>query len=141
MTEKGVVYKLKGKRCVVRFDRRSACASCHMCNVAEDKQKVEVLLENSLDAKIGDIVEVEMGERYVLTAAVIVYVIPLILVGAGIGIGSLVSELCQILMAVGGFIFGFVIAALLDKFVIRKKKGFKPEMKVICSETSVTKEA
>lgn len=134
MTEKGVVFKVKGKKAVVRFDRRDACASCHMCSVAEDKQKVEVLLENSLNAKEGDIVEVEMGEKYVITAALIVYVIPLILVGVGIGVGQLVSELCQILMAIGGFVLGFVVAALLDKFVIRKKEGFRPSMKAIVSQ-------
>jgi len=133
MTERGVVHKVKGKRATVQFDRTTACASCHMCSVAEDKQKVEVVIENTLDAKVGDVVEVEMGEKFVITAALIVYVIPLILVGAGIGIGSLVSELCQILMAIGGFVLGFVIAALLDKFVIRKKQGFRPTMKSIVS--------
>lgn len=135
MTERGIVAKVKGKRAWVRFDRRSACDHCHMCAVTKDGMKVEVCLDNSLNANVGDFVEVEMGERYVLTAATIVYVIPLVLTGAGIGIGTLISELAQILMAFGGLILGFVIAFLLDKFVIRKKKGFRPQMKCICTPT------
>lgn len=137
MTERGVVAKIKGKKATVRFDRRSACDSCHMCAVTRDGMKVEVVIDNTLNANVGDFVEVEMGEKFVLTAAAIVYIIPLILVGAGIGFGTLVSELAQILMAVGGLIIGFAIAFLLDRFVIRKKKGFSPVMKAICPEAAV----
>ena len=94
--------------------------------------KVEVVVENTLGANVGDFVEVEMGERYVLTAAAIVYVIPLVLIGVGIGLGTLINELAQALMALGGLVIGFVIAILLDRLVIRKKKGFVPTMKSIC---------
>lgn len=133
MTERGVVAKVKGNRATVRFDRRSACDHCHMCAVTKDGMKVEVVVENSLSANVGDCVEVEMGERFVLTAAAIVYIIPLVLVGVGIGLGTLLSELAEILMAFGGLVIGFVIAFLLDRFVIRKKKGFRPVMKAICT--------
>jgi positive regulator of sigma E activity len=66
-----------------------------------------------------------------LTAAAIVYVLPLLLVGAGIGIGTLLSETAQIIMAISGLVLGFVIAFFLDRFVIRKRKGFSPVMKEI----------
>ena len=135
MTERGVVVKLKGKRATVRFDRRSACDSCHMCAVTRDGMKVEVVIENTLGANVGDFVEVEMAQRFVLTAAAIVYVIPLVLVALGVGIGVLFSELVQVILAVVGLVVGFVIAFLLDKFVIRKKKGFSPRMTKICLAT------
>ncbi len=132
MTERGVVSKIKGNKATVQFERHSACDKCHMCAVTKDTMKVEVTLDNTLGANVGDFVEVEMGERYVLTAAAIVYVIPLVLIGIGIGVGTLINELAQVLMALGGLIIGFAIAILLDKFVIRKKKGFSPRMKSIC---------
>ena len=78
-----------------------------------------------------------MGERFVLTAALIVYIIPLVLVGIGVGVGSLLTELAQVLLAVGGLVVGFVIAFLLDRFVIRKKKGFAPRMTEICAPAAV----
>lgn len=136
MTERGVVSKIKGNKATVQFERHSACDKCHMCAVTKDTMKVEVTLDNTLGANVGDFVEVEMGERYVLTAAAIVYVIPLVLIGVGIGLGTLISELAQVLMALGGLIIGFAIAILLDKFVIRKKKGFSPRMKSICPATA-----
>lgn len=136
MIERGVVVKVKGKRATVRFDRRSACDSCHMCAVTRDGMKVEVVIENTLGANVGDFVEVEMAQRFVLTAAVIVYLIPLVLVALGVGIGVLFNELTQILLAVGGLVIGFVIAFLLDRFVIKKKKGFSPQMKSICLQNA-----
>ena len=136
MTERGMVARVKGNKATVRFDRRSACDKCHMCATTKDGMKVEVVVENTLGANVGDYVEVEMGEKYVLTAAAIVYVIPLVLIGAGIGIGTLINELAQALFALGGLIIGFVIAILLDRLVIRKKKGFVPTMKAICTETT-----
>lgn len=136
MTERGVVSKIKGNKATVQFERHSACDKCHMCAVTKDTMKVEVTLDNTLGANVGDFVEVEMGERYVLTAAAIVYVIPLVLIGVGIGAGTLINELAQVLMALGGLIIGFAIAILLDKFVIRKKKGFSPRMKSICPATA-----
>lgn len=143
MRERGVVVKVKNGRATVRFDRRSACDSCHMCAVTRDGMKVETVIQNTLNASVGDFVEVEMGEKFVLTAALIVYIIPLILVGAGIGIGSLFNEPAQALAAIGGLIVGFLIAILLDRFVIRKKKGFSPKMTAICPqdiESQVQKE-
>ena len=135
MTERGVVVKVKSKRATVRFDRRTACDSCHMCAVTRDGMKVEVVIENTLNANVGDFVEVEMAQRFVLTAAVIVYLIPLALVALGVGLGVLFNQLTQILLAVGGLVLGFVIAFLLDRFVIKKKKGFSPQMKSICLQT------
>ena len=115
----------------------SACDSCHMCAVTKDGMKVKIVIENTLNAAVGDVVTVSMGERFVLTAALIVYIIPLVLVGIGVGVGSLLTELAQVLLAVGGLVVGFVIAFLLDRFVIRKKKGFAPRMTEICAPAAV----
>ena len=136
MTERGVVVKVKGKRATVRFDRRSACDSCHMCAVTRDGMKVEVVIENTLNANVGDFVEVEMAQKFVLTAAVIVYLLPLVLIAIGVGIGVLFNELTQIILAVVGLVLGFVIAFLLDRFVIKKKKGFSPQMRTICLQNA-----
>ena len=131
MTERGVVVKVKGRKATVQFDRRSACDSCHMCAVTKDKMKVQVVVENKLNAKEGDFVEIAMGEKFVLTSAFIAYIIPLILTGIGIGVGHVINQLAEILMSIGGLVLGFVIAFWLDRFVIKKKKQFAPVMQAI----------
>ena len=131
------ITKVKGNRATVEFDRKSACDSCHMCAVTRDGMKVKIVIDNTLGACVGDVVDVAMGERFVLTAAVIVYIIPLVLVGAGIGIGSLLGEVAQLLFALGGLVVGFGIAIALDRCVIRKRKGFAPRMTAICGISPV----
>ena len=138
MMERGVVSKIKGKRCVIEFDRHAACDSCHMCAVTPTG-KVSVTLINDLGAQKGDYVEVQMGERFVLTAALVVYVIPLVLAGVGLGLGFLGNVWWALGAALGGVVVGFVLAYLLDKFVIRKKKEFQPKMTRIMSLAEIEK--
>ena len=137
MTERGVVTKVKGGRATVEFDRKSACDSCHMCAVTKDGMKVKIVIENSLNAAVGDVVSVSMGGRFVLTAALIVDIIPIVLVGVGVGVGTLLTEAAQAILAVCGLAVGFAIAFVLDRFVIRKKKGFAPRMTEICAPAAV----
>ena len=127
MIEKGKIVKIKGDKATVQFDRKSACDSCHMCAVVKDPMKVQIVVKNTLNLSVGDYVAVEMGQRYVVTAAAIVYMIPLALTGAGIGLGTLISELWQVVFAFIGLIIGFGIAIVLDK-VLKNKKGFTPKM-------------
>ncbi|NLZ25640.1 MAG: SoxR reducing system RseC family protein [Clostridiales bacterium] len=127
MIEWGTVVKLKGDKAVVRFNRKSACDNCRMCAVTKDGMKVEVVVKNTLNLSVGDSVAVEMGERFVLTAAVIVYIIPLLLVGLGIYLGLFISDLMSAIFAVAGLVLGFIIAISIDK-QLKKKKGFSPRM-------------
>lgn len=127
MIEKGKIVKIKGDKATVQFDRKSACDNCHMCAVVKDPTKVQIVVKNTLNLSVGDYVAVEMGQKYVVTAAAIVYMIPLALTGAGIGLGTLLSELWQVIFAFIGLIVGFGIAIALDK-VLKKKKGFTPQM-------------
>ena len=115
MTERGVVTKVKGNRATVEFDRKSACDSCHMCAVTRDGMKVKIVIDNTLGACVGDVVDV----------------------CAGIGIGSLLGEVAQLLFALGGLVVGFGIAIALDRCVIRKRKGFAPRMTAICGISPV----
>ena len=128
MIESGTVTKIKrGGNVVVSFDRKSACDQCRMCAVSKGGKTVEVILKNTLGVGVGDKVEVT-GSKYVLTAAVIVYVIPLILVAIAVFAFIPMGEIAQIIASVVALFLGLGLAVILDKFVVRKKKGFVPEM-------------
>lgn len=135
MNECGKVVKLnKRNTCTISFDRKSACDQCRMCAVNKSGKTVEITVPNTLNAEIGDMVEVTMGNRYVLTAAIIVYVIPLITVAIGVIIGSFYSTMLQTILVFVGLIVGFTIAILIDHKVIRKKKGFVPTLEKIVNK-------
>ena len=72
MKEIGFVHKVKGSTATVRFERKTACENCNMCLKPKEEMYVELKLKNTLNAKVGDKVEVTMGQRAVLTASFIV---------------------------------------------------------------------
>lgn len=135
MIECGKVIKLnKNNMCTVSFDRKSACDQCRMCAVNKSGKTVEITIKNILNAEIGDTVEVLMGNNYVMTAVLIVYVIPLITVAIGVVIGSFFDVIAQTFLALFGLILGFIIAITIDRKIIRKKKGFVPTLNKIISK-------
>lgn len=134
MEEIGTVEKLKKSNTArVVFARKSACDKCGMCMRHKDSMTVYVDVKNELDAKVGDKVAVTMGDSFVLKAAFIVYIIPVLLVGIAIAIGYSFDELILFGMIVGALVVGVVVSILLDR-LIRNKKGYAPQMERIIKE-------
>ena len=130
MLEIGVVESVNEKRgtAKVLFDRQSACDKCGMCLTASgEKMKVYVEVKNILGAKVGDKVGVAMSDKFVLRAAFIVYIIPVILVGAGLAIFRKLGDLLLLAVVAVCLIFGIGIGILTDRLV-RKKGTFAPTM-------------
>ena len=112
MLEIGYVESVNEKRGTARvtFDRRSACDKCKMClSASGEKMKVYVDVKNTLQAKAGDKVGVMMSDKFVLRAAFIVYIIPVLLVGAGLAIFRKLSDLLLLAVVAGALLIGFGI--------------------------------
>ncbi|MBC6004403.1 MAG: SoxR reducing system RseC family protein [Paeniclostridium sordellii] len=62
----------------IKMQKHSACASCGKCASSTDKKDIIVEVDNTLGAKVGDYVEVNMDSVNVIKAASIIYAIPLI---------------------------------------------------------------
>lgn len=129
MIEKGKVIKIDNKKntATVSFDRKSDCEKCGMCLMSKDKMKVEITLKNKVNAELNDIVEVSMGEGFVLTSAIIVYLIPVILIGLSLLFTRKYDEIIQIISIGLSLLIGLLIAFIIDKS-IRNRKGFNPEI-------------
>ena len=125
MRETGVVSKVKGKFATVRFDRKTACEHCNMCLKPREANYVELRLPNTLNAAVGDKVTVAMGNRAVLTAATLVYVLPLIPMAIILACTYKLNAYVSL---------GASAVALIDRFVIRKRKGYMPVMEAIIPE-------
>lgn len=139
MIETGEIKKVtKSGWCTVRFPRKTACENCNMCLKSRDEMFVELKLKNTLGASEGDTVSVEVGDRAVVSASFIVYLIPLALLGIALGVTSIWKDLAVSLGAAGGaLIIGFGIVSLIDKKV-KEKKGFAPKMvAVINGKTTI----
>ena len=134
MREVGVVHKVRGKFATVRFDRKTACENCNMCLKPREANYVELRVKNNLSAKEGDRVEVAMGDRAVLTAALLVYAVPLIIMGVVLSVTYTLDIGICLGASFGSLAAAFIGVALIDKFVIRKKKEYAPVMTQIVAD-------
>lgn len=101
--------------------RESACSGdCHKCSGC-GAAKEAILLEarNDLGAKAGELVKIESASGPVLKAALVMYMVPMILFFAGYALGSL----WNLGALVGGLCFAasIVLAVLYDRKVIKKQ--------------------
>ena len=101
--------------------RESACSGdCHKCSgCGAAKEAVLFIAANPIGASRGDLVKVESATGPVLKAAVVLYVIPLILFFAGYYVGSLLGNLGTLVSCLG-FVLGVIGVVVYDRKVVKK---------------------
>ena len=78
MNEQGYIVEIVDSvTAKLKLKRHSACASCGKCATTSESKDIIVEVDNTIGAKIGDRVEVNMETVNVLKAAFIAYTIPL----------------------------------------------------------------
>lgn len=84
----GEVVALRERgRAVVRTRRHSSCSKCGACGLSGELPDLEVETLNLINAQPGDIVIVSMESRNVLEAALLVYMVPLLVFIGGMLLG------------------------------------------------------
>ncbi len=117
MTEQGVVVKLDGDFAVCRIGRNSACAACGKCGMTEKQKHVDFYVENTLEAKVGDKVTLDIPDANSARLAFFAYCIPLAPALAAL-FASLAlwgKDWLAILAFFCGLAVGFVVVAWIDK--------------------------
>ena len=124
MTEQGKVIKIEKNEAVVRVQRKSACASCGMCAMKPKDSHIDARVENALDAKEGDLVQIKLESGSVAKISLLVYILPLALAVAGMltGIFCRLPDWANLVLFAGLLAVGFIIVFLLDKKIAKSKK-------------------
>jgi len=91
MVQRGIVVETTAKTATVEMERNHACSGCGACRLRADKIIIDV--ENLCNAKIGDLVAVQMDGGSFLKVAAIMYAIPLAAFLVGVMLGSWHSEM------------------------------------------------
>lgn len=79
MNQQGYIIEIVDEKTAkLKMQRHSACASCGKCVTSSEKKDIIVEVDNSIGAKIGDHVEVNMETVNVLKATAIAYLVPLV---------------------------------------------------------------
>lgn len=120
MKQIGVVESVSGSEANVRVKRVSACGcNCAGCGGSCNAGDIMIIAENKAGAGTGDRVELEMPSSKALSAAVWVYVIPLVffVIGYMLSMSILHSEPMSLL---GGFA---VMGAVYTAVILMNKKN------------------
>ena len=131
MTESGTVVRLDGPFAVVRIDKKAVCESCKMCAFPKGEKHLDVRVENTLNAKEGDLVELSLHEKSALTASMLVYLVPLALAALGMLIGKIFqNDLISLILCLIFLSLGYILVNRIDKR-IRKNNHFAPVMTAV----------
>lgn len=134
MREKGRVVEVNGGNITIAIGKESACGgNCASCGGCGQKVRTAKAI-NSVNAKIGDVVEIELCERKILSAAFIVYILPLLLFLPGYYLPRIFTE-NNVICTIAAFVFmiiGFFLTHAYDKQTNGK---YLPEAVFIVSET------
>ncbi|MCK4258606.1 MAG: SoxR reducing system RseC family protein [Halanaerobiales bacterium] len=133
MEETGQVIRIVDEKMAeIELCRHSACGKCGQCSHGENT-RFEV--HNPIQAQVGDVVVLKMETRHLLTAVMMVYMLPLVTLIVGYGLGSWFNSLLKIWQGEGfAIITGLIFMGLTFvgvKFYDRKlglKSGFHPEI-------------
>lgn len=113
--------EFSGQLVRVKVQRSNACESCSLksgCGQSaltklSSSQCLELEVENTLNAQVGDEVVIAIPESGLMSASLRVYFMPLILMVLGAILGDIihpVNELWTIILSISGLISGFAWA-------------------------------
>ncbi len=74
-----------GRRAEVLIRKHSACGDCGGCEGIKDRM---IIVDNPLRAKVGNKVSLELSEKNILVAALLIYLLPIV----GLIIGYLLER-------------------------------------------------
>lgn len=126
MREAGEVVELKNGKAYLRFNRTAACSKCGACGMLAGKSDVTVEAKNTLDAHVGDRVEMEFSSRNAYQSTLIAYIFPLIMLFLGLWLGYVIPQtlfdtqdafaaIMGIIFAAGAFLIIKLLNPVLEK--------------------------
>ena len=146
MEETGTVVGVEGRIARIRLLRQATCNKCGMCGIGQHPEIV-VEVPNTAGAGPGDAVRLAIESGSVLRAAVVVYVIPLLVAILGYlavsflagpaGLGAY-RETLGIIGAAVGLILSFVWVASYDR---KAGDRFTPKMLEVVNRTEAEQPA
>lgn len=132
MKQTGYVRNIDKNKVQVEIKRISSCGGgCNSCGGSCDAPSIVVSMENTVDAKIGDYVEINAKSKNIIKYALVVYMIPffLLIVGIILGMGLFQSknianyETYGLLVGLVFLVLSFFIVKRIDKNIEKKNES------------------
>ena len=120
MKQKAIVKSLNGDRLEVFVVRSSGCGDCSTCGACEAKM-VKLNFDNKVDAKAGDLIELDYKVSSMMKYSALLYLFPLAMLILGIVIGysrfaeGTYKELYSFLLGLALMLVAYFIVHNFDK--------------------------
>lgn len=145
MEEIAEVIACNGDKALVKVKRRSACDKCnHNCILAGEagaieEEEMEFEVNNPVGAGRGQLVRLEMDEKPLVFASLLVYLLPVLFMIGGYYLGHYFfgnfftgpSEKAGIAGAVLMLLISFSSLHVIDTRLLKHLKGFHPHISEI----------
>ena len=124
MVEIGTVQEIDGENAIVKVDKKDECSKCGMCLFPKNASFINFRATNKTGAKVGDVVEIQTAEELKVIGTLLVFLVPLLLIGLSILISYLLiqSEIWILILSVIFIVLWYTILALIDKKLKTLKK-------------------
>ncbi|WP_179632023.1 SoxR reducing system RseC family protein [Clostridium peptidivorans] len=137
MNQVGYVTSVKGNAANVMFKRMSGCGdNCASCGGSCEVPPMLLEVENTASAKPGDSVEVLMEDNTFFKFTFFAYVLPLIFMLTGIGVGHVFfkDDLISIFMGFGFLAVSYGILRLVNNHHVKNNKPSVSMIKILSEE-------
>lgn len=119
MEEEGRVIKIEGDLAQVEIEKKSTCRACGLCSM-RGKNTMIAEAENTIGAKVGERVRIEILSSVILKGALLFYILPLVALILGMALGIKITK-----HQTGGLILGisfFTLSYILTWLYNKKRK-------------------
>ena len=116
MEEEGRVIKVEGNFAQVEIEKKSTCRACGLCSM-RGKNTMIAEAENTIGAKVGERVRIEIPSSVILKGAFLFFYIPLMALISGILLEIKVTNLPTggLTLGLSLFILSFVFSWLYNR--------------------------
>jgi positive regulator of sigma E activity len=132
MRETGKVIEIHEGFAEIRMNASDCCSSCQsgsMCRIIGTADRQILLPLNGLDAKPGDLVDIDTPARSLLSAAFVIFIFPILIAGliSFLAFRLTHSNHSATMAFFGGFLAAEFLIFLLDRF-LGKTSFFAPRI-------------
>ncbi len=125
MQETGKISKIEGKYAIVKVQKKDECSKCGMCLFPKNASEIEFRAKNTLSAKENDDVLINTSnERGKLVGMLLVFLVPLLLIGLAVLIEKLFikNEIFILPISIVLIVVWFFMLSFIDKKIAKNDK-------------------
>ncbi len=130
----GIVIEEKGNdRAIVELLKHTACGDCGACHLGDDNKHIRIICQNDVGAKEGERVVVDLDFPEVLSAAFIMYTLPLLalLIGVFAGYYGYTNFISSSGSEVFAMFVGFILMGASYLFIKSRESKFSADKKYL----------